>query len=337
MGETNIAWTNFTFNVAFGCEKVSPACDNCYAEIFDRRLGGDHWGHDKPRRVFDEKYWRQPLLWNRRAERDGVMRTVFCSSMADVFEDNAQIAAERQKLWPLIRATPNLFWLLLTKRAPMISRELPADWGDGYANVGLGVTVENQQYANLRLDYLARVKARMRFVSMEPLLGPVSLSRWVGAQDFCHSCSEASDPQGPDVCPKCGEANNLVRVWGEGQLQRITDGLRHDPESAWCGEDGPPIDWVIVGGESGNNPKAIRAMALSAVVDLAKECGPSSDVAFFFKQTGAALIMDGPEAGPSPDVWHPADRKGDTPAGWPKELELLGLHRREFPACISER
>lgn len=92
--------------------------------------------------------------------------------MCDVFEDNETIANELQKLWPLIRATPNLTWQLLTKRADRIAECLPDDWGEGYPNVWLGVSVENTDYV-WRTEQLRNVPARVRFVSYEPALGPI--------------------------------------------------------------------------------------------------------------------------------------------------------------------
>lgn len=184
MSKTSIEWTatakadgsiipGYTFNIVWGCVEQSPACGQCYARIWSRRLGKDLWGSDKPRQVMSDAYWRQPLKWNRKAEKEGLRLKVFCSSMADVFEDHPTVDQERAKLWPLIRATPQLDWLLLTKRADKIAACLPEDWADGYSNVWLGVTVENQEWANKRIPYLLEVPAAVRFLSCEPLLGSI--------------------------------------------------------------------------------------------------------------------------------------------------------------------
>lgn len=170
--KTAIAWTDHTFNIAWGCVKVSPGCKNCYADTQSRRYGHDVWGPNKPRRTFGEKHWNEPLKWNRAAEVEGVRKRVFCSSMCDVFEDHPTINAEREKLWPLIRATPWLDWQILTKRAERIAANLPADWRDGYENVWLGVSIENNDYVQ-RADHLRLVPATVRFVSYEPALGPL--------------------------------------------------------------------------------------------------------------------------------------------------------------------
>jgi protein gp37 len=119
MGEkTEISWADDTFNPWWGCTHASPGCDNCYAETFAHRIGLQVWGNPKTtsRRTFGEAHWRAPLAWEHKALQAGTRRRVFCSSMADVFEQHAQIEMERQKLWPLIEQTPHLDWLLLTKR-----------------------------------------------------------------------------------------------------------------------------------------------------------------------------------------------------------------------------
>lgn len=179
MGETTkIAWCDHTFNIAWGCFKVSPGCKNCYADTFSTtRMGFDVWGPPAvtERRTFGEKHWRQPVKWNREAEQAGERRRVFSSSMADVFEDHPTVIAQLEKLWPLIKATPGLDWMLLTKRAERIEWSLPSDWNDGaeYPNVWLGVSVEDHEYALARLGYLSQVSAAVRFVSYEPALGPI--------------------------------------------------------------------------------------------------------------------------------------------------------------------
>ena len=172
--ETEIAWTDHTFNPWWGCTKISPGCANCYAMAFDRRVGGKHWGPAAPRRIFGEKHWAEPLKWNEAAKKSGKPGLTFCASMADVFEAAAPLT-EREKLWPLIRATPYLRWQLLTKRPERVAAALPADWGDGYENVWLGTTVEDQHRADMRLPILRSLPARVRFVSVEPMLEAMDL------------------------------------------------------------------------------------------------------------------------------------------------------------------
>lgn len=173
--KTGISWTDHTFNPWWGCVKVSPGCDNCYAESDARRYGHDVWGKDAGRRFFGEKHWQEPLKWNRQAESEGRSHRVFCASMADIAEVNPQLDDERARLWRLIRDTPYLDWLLLTKRPrQLIERYLPADWGEGWTNVWLGTTVENNDY-RWRIDEILKAPAVVHFLSIEPQIGPVDL------------------------------------------------------------------------------------------------------------------------------------------------------------------
>jgi protein gp37 len=177
--DSRIEWTHHTFNPWWGCVKVSPACTHCYAETWARRLGMDLWGRPKTRRYFSAEYWQGPIKWNKEALRAGERRRVFCASMADLFEGRADLNEWRAKLWPLIEQTPQLDWLLLTKRPQNVERMVP--WKDNWpANVWLGTTAENQKYADIRIAKLVAIKARIHFISAEPLLGPLSLRQWGG-------------------------------------------------------------------------------------------------------------------------------------------------------------
>ncbi len=177
MGEqTAISWTDHTFNPWWGCVKVSPACAHCYAETFSKRLGLKVWGPDSERRFFGPKHWAEPLKWNKAAEKAGVRRRVFCASMADVFEDRPELVQPRADLFVLIDETPALDWLLLTKRPQHIKRLMPKYWGGKpWPNVWLGTTVENQQYFDERIQPLLNIPAAVRFLSVEPMLGPIDL------------------------------------------------------------------------------------------------------------------------------------------------------------------
>ena len=182
MKHSKISWTDHTFNPWWGCVKVSPACTHCYAEKFAKRTGHSVWGVESERRTFGEKHWRQPLKWNAEAAKTGLRRRVFCASMADVFEDHPTAAAERTKLWRLIGATPNLDWLLLSKRPENMMKMLPG--GRSPENVWLGTTVESQQYAQERLPHLLAVPAKVHFVSAEPLLESIDLTPWLATLDW---------------------------------------------------------------------------------------------------------------------------------------------------------
>lgn len=182
---SKIEWTHHTFNPWRGCTKVSAGCKHCYAETLSGRNPGTLgiWGKNGTRAIGVESYWKQPIKWNKDAALAGERRRVFCASLADVFEGPESmpadavelVAAARRRLFDLIQATPNLDWLLLTKRPENITAMLPLGWGDGYPNVWLGTSVEDQAAADKRIPILLAVPARVRFLSCEPLLGSVDL------------------------------------------------------------------------------------------------------------------------------------------------------------------
>ena len=140
--DSAIEWTGHTFNPWWGCTKVSPACDHCYAETWARRTGFDIWGANTPRRHLSDDYWSQPLRWDRAAAQSGRRARVFCASMADVFEWNRTLDGLRKRLWKLVDSTPHLDWLLLTKR-PHLARRL-APWPSAWpVHVWLGTLVSH--------------------------------------------------------------------------------------------------------------------------------------------------------------------------------------------------
>src|SRR5918911_4563294 len=180
--KTEIEWTTHSFNPHWGCLEVSPGCDHCYARELARRFGRQVWGPPRltQRMITSAANWRQPLAWNRIAAAEGRRHRVFCASMADVFEYHPQLDPVRTRLWELIAATPWLEWQLLTKRPMHIARMLPPSWLEQpRPNVWLGTSVEDQIRAELRIPHLVRVPARVRFLSCEPLLGPLNLHRWL--------------------------------------------------------------------------------------------------------------------------------------------------------------
>ena len=172
MGETtSISWCDATWNPWIGCTKVSPACDFCYAaRDNERRKWVSGWGPGIPRR--HTKTWGNPLTWNRKAAVTGLRPRVFCASLADVF-DNEVPDEWRADLWALVKATPNLRWILLTKRIGNAAKMLPADWP--YPNAGLMATLANQEEWDRDWPKLARTPATWRGVSAEPLLGPIDI------------------------------------------------------------------------------------------------------------------------------------------------------------------
>lgn len=256
---SNIEWTHHTFNPWEGCQNVGPGCDHCYAEARDQRFtGGTHWGPGAPRRRTSPQNWSQPLKWDRAAQRDGTRARVFCASLADVF-DNAVDPAWRDDLWRLIAMTPHLDWMLLTKRPGNIAKMLPPSWGNGWHNVWLGCTVVNQEEADRDIPKLLEVPAAVRFLSIEPLLGPIDVTL-DGA--VCLPCPNVGDglSMDPDTgayecCSRC-DYTGIGDEWG--------------------------IDLVIVGGESGPGARPMHPDWPRQIRDQCVAAG----VAFFFKQWG---------------------------------------------------
>jgi protein gp37 len=302
MGEkTNIPWCHSTFNPWIGCTKISEACTNCYAETWGKRFGYK-WGPGQPRHRTSASTWKQPLRWNRQAEikfkaweqfkkqhpgltdaqlqEQGfvkpVRRRVFCGSLCDVF-DNEVPAQWRADLFDLIADTPYLTWLILTKRIGNARAMIPdafadrpfnSDWP--WPNVWIGATVCNQEEADRDIPKLLAVPAAKRFLSIEPMLGPIDLSRYHIGWWCCHNCRQARDPGedeplGSDVyCRNC-DATSTLEI------------------------DGHHLHWVICGGETG--PRA-RPMHPAWVRSLRDQC-VAAGVPFFFKQNGEWLLLDG--------------------------------------------
>ncbi|WP_290906313.1 phage Gp37/Gp68 family protein [Aquabacterium sp.] len=259
---TEIAWCDSTFNPWQGCTKVSPGCDNCYAEARqDTRLHAVKWGAGQPRKR--TKTWGDPVKWNKaHAEffaAHGRRQRVFCASLADVF-DNEVPDEWRIDLFDLIHDTPRLDWLLLTKRIGNVKKMLPSntsnddatDFARLWPNVWLGATIVNQQEADRDIPKLLATPAAVRFLSMEPLLGRVDLRQWIGLE--CrHESGYMEADTGATVCRECDEA--------------------------------ALIDWVIVGGESGTKARPMHPDWARSLRDQCKAAG----VPLLFKQWGEWL------------------------------------------------
>lgn len=247
--ETGIEWTDSTFNPWWGCTKISPACDHCYAADLDKRTGGNHWGNVARRRT-SEKNWNEPRRWQKKAAEfaaeHGRRRRVFSASMADVF-DNQVDSAWRDDLWALIRECPDLDWLLLTKRPQNIEGMLPSYWDEVKASVWLGTTVEDQKRADHNIPHLLKHDSAVRFLSCEPIVGPMNI-RWAMAR-------------------------NPLEV-AEGFLRRghFSPGL----------EKINRVDWVIAGGESGPHARVADPAWFRS---LRNQCA-ADGVPFLFKQWG---------------------------------------------------
>jgi len=217
---SKIEWTTHTFNPWWGCTKVSDGCKFCYAETLSNRYGHDVWGPKKNRRLMSDQHWQGPLRWNREAERLGTRYQVFCASMADVFEEHAP-EGQLERLWSLIRQTPSLDWQLLTKRPHRIAESLPNDWGSGYSNVWLGTSIEDERVLE-RVEHLAGVPALVRFLSVEPLIGPIRHLP-LGGMDWVIVGGESGARARPlkkewviDIRRQCGEAHVafFFKQWG---------------------------------------------------------------------------------------------------------------------------
>lgn len=252
---TKIEWADATVNFWAGCTKVSPACDNCYAEKMASRLWGLKWGPGERRQHFLGAVETLAKL-DLKAKKLGTRLSVFINSLSDLF-DNEVDDADRMDAFEAMSMFRNLVFLVLTKRIgnvhPYAQRDSLAFDLIGGGRVWLGITVCNQEEADRDIPKLLQVPAAKRFLSMEPLLGPVDLS-------------VMDDDAG---------------VVGYEPLS----GYRWHRFSAWPDEFGPSIDWVIVGGESGPNARPMHPDWARSLRDQCQAAG----VPFTFKQWGGWL------------------------------------------------
>lgn len=304
MGENSkISWTNHTFNPWVGCQKVGPGCHHCYAESQMHRYGRDVWGPTAPRERTTEGNWKKVMTWDRAAGREGTRARVFCASLADVFEARDDLDPVRKDLFELIMSTKNLDWLLLTKRPEEMVNRAPPEWRDGWPDfVWAGATAENQEWFDKRYLHLLKVPAKVRFLSIEPILSGVDMGMALGDAD-CHHCGarfwsdeiftgveadvskndlkvmshevdpdyKGSKPEDHEreVCPYCEQAN-----FGTGDVGRRSesDGDEDDPD--------PRIHWVIAGAESGHGARPMDYGWIRSLRDQTKLAGAK----FFYKQ-----------------------------------------------------
>ena len=292
--DTKIEWCDHTVNFWWGCSKVSPACANCYAERQDAHFHpevrnprpnpvslAEHWGPDAPRLLRVDAGRREALRYERRAVAEGRRFRGFTNSMSDFFEDRRDLDSARLQALDVIRQTPHLDWLCLTKRPERIMDLLKLAWeeadpdlsvwlhawasGDPPANVWLGATVEDQQRADQRIPALLQVPAAVRFLSCEPLLGPVRL-------DQCAPYILGGDDSNPGVMNAFnGMCHHPATVRTMPKVEGTAEG----------------VQWVIVGGESG--PHA-RPMHPDWARGLRDQCA-AAGVPFLFKQWGSLEPM----------------------------------------------
>jgi protein gp37 len=271
-GFSKIEWTDSTFNPWVGCTKIKrpgnkpSACDFCYAEKWAKRSGQVAWGNN-PRRRTTASYWRGPLSWNLQAadfyKEHGRRRRVFCASLADVFDNQAD-ARWRADLFDLIRRCGQIDWQLLTKRPQNIKKMLPRDWGDGYPNVWLGTTAEDAESYQQRVSHLLALPAVVRFVSYEPALGPLGTLRvgketpdWIiigGESGVRADLARPTQPQwARDAIAECRRHNvaPFLKQWGSYSNNplvvekglAIKDAMRADPPEN--GKGGGMLDGKI--------------------------------------------------------------------------------------------
>lgn len=309
---TKIEWADHTFNPWIGCKAISPGCTNCYAAAWAKRYGRDFSERTRT------KTWAAPLKWNAQHEAfhalHGRRQRVFCSSLADVF-DNEVDPQWRRDLFQLICATTDLDWLLLTKRIgnahEMIGQALiqmaeqdrhpPTDYLPTWPwpNVWLGATIANQTEADRDIPKLLAVPAHKRFLSMEPLLGAVDIKKWI-APWTCSNCGHhgSEDESGPCVCDECGVPTVYDESDGDDHCPvcKKTDGehfVGHacpvcerasnwDHDYCFKFDREYPLDWVIVGGESGPGARPMHPDWARSLRDQCKAAG----VPFLFKQWG---------------------------------------------------
>ena len=221
---SKIEWTDHTWNPWIGCTKVSPACDNCYAEaLMADRLHQVEWGSGNDRKTTSEANWKQPLRWNRAAAARGVVENVFCLSLGDIW-DNEVDPHLRAKAFNVMDSTPQLRYLLLSKRIGNAVKMCNSIAGLP-RNAALGATLVNQDEWDRDLPKLQdagqRLGALFTFASVEPMLGPInangSFPDWVivGGES-----GPSARPMHPDwvraLRDQCAEADVafFFKQWG---------------------------------------------------------------------------------------------------------------------------
>lgn len=290
--ETGISWTDETWNPIRGCSRVSEGCRNCYAESVARRFSGEdkngkplayhgltnaHGRWNGVVRVVEE-HMEDPIRWQR-------PRRIFVNSMSDLFHENLANEDIARVFSVMFEAKRHTFQVL-TKRA-----ERMADWfrwwRNSYVhptlrdvvapNIHLGVSVENQKAAEDRIPALLEVPAAVRFLSVEPLLGPVDLSEWL-----LYRCA-GSAKRGGNLGLGCGWEGSAGDTTGD-DFRCPDCGGETIPHAEYAGDNGcdPGIHWVIVGGESG---QGARPMHPDWARQLRDQC-TAAEVAFHFKQWG---------------------------------------------------
>lgn len=318
MGDhSEIQWTDATWNPTTGCTRVSAGCDHCYAfTLHDQRHAAVLNGADLPpqyAKPFSEvqllpKRLSQPMRWTK-------PRKIFVDSMSDLF--HADVPTDYLvKVFAAMAAAPQHQFQILTKRPQRMHRfitdmagnldkiriemdelafdlmrdlnaEIPV-WP--LPNVWLGTSVENQEAA-YRIDWLAKTPAAVRFLSCEPLLGPLDLGRWMGVCECAESCGWRGAPPVLERCHACEAQSEQMSEFcacGAADFGYVCPGC--GGEAVTDHPDTPKLlDWVIVGGESGPD---YRPLDLDWARDLRDQCNDAG-VPYFFKQIGGRTSKAG--------------------------------------------
>jgi protein gp37 len=284
MGISNIQWTNATINFWTGCQKISPGCKFCYMY------------RDKAR-------WQQDGSIVKKVSLSTIQSTlkslkgpsmIFTCSWSDFFIEEAD--AWRDEAWDIIRENPQHTWQILTKRPERIRMCLPEDWGDGWDNVWLGVSCEDQWYATTRIAILLSIPTKLRFISCEPLMEAIDLTKL--------------------------RLNNILPDFYLNALNgQQYNSPFNDTAPTYPMHDGSKIDWVIIGGESGNEngPWRYRQCELEWIEKMVLDC-QQAGIPVFVKQLGTYLAK----------FLSLHDRHGGDMEEWPEE----NLKVRQFPKAI---
>ena len=265
--ETGIAWCDATVNFWQGCHKLSAGCSHCYMFSEKTRYG------QNPNIVVrsSDTTFNAPLKWAKNREKYAHINRVFVNSWSDFFIEESD--PWRAEAWEIMRKTPNLVYILCTKRPERIRQSLPSDWEQGYPNVWLLTSTENQEAADLRIPILLSIPAVVHGISAEPLLGPIDLKDWI-APMRCLGCGYVGF-EDDDECPSCGAS----REYEYGPIEF---------EAGISGSDKKRLGWAIVGGESGPHARPMDPAWARSLRDQCKETG----VSFFMKQGSAANWKD---------------------------------------------
>lgn len=341
MGEyTAIEWAAHTFNPWEGCTKVSEACRNCYAETRAERFKSVKWGKGHPRRRTSPGNWRKPLQWNKAARELRLQAftlnqpppprpRVFCLSLGDIADEEVP-ESWRDDTFALAELCTELDWLFLTKRVDVLRDYLAKRYPNGIPDhFWVGCTVEDQTRADERIPILLEIPARVRFLSVEPLLGPVDLGLRFAGVPAANWSDGSSTPAGPypwpsrwirlrhpvradPICMAAGLASPNTEAGPavyrahsnrHGALSVETPGgrLGVKPDEF---ESLPGVDWVIAGGESGPGARPSHPDWFRSIRDQCAAAG----VPFLFKQWGKYAYSRDPWEN---DALDPVKRKGE--------------------------